>query len=136
MEIFPNTFTVTHWYVMSLGWLFYWLTQIDKDRRLAKANGVNVRIWFRNGLFDFFLEKTFEFISSIVACMAFATLSSEIGFKYDIDVASILTVFGIGYMNSSFLNWILFYRKNIPEKLGHALAYIVNLVKKKKDGTD
>mgnify|MGYP003342738218 FL=1 len=91
------------WFLLFLGWLMYWLKGLDE---LRKANKV-----FNFALIkDFFTQKVFEILISVLSLLAVAIMSDEIPSTL-IDLKGNISLFLAGYASSSILNGLLSYRK-------------------------
>lgn len=88
------------WICLFLGWLMYWLKKLD-DVRLSNK-GVPIKQYVS----IYFGDNWIEIPSSAIACLVLALLGTEIPTSL-LDMRGLVSLFLVGYANSSILNKVI-----------------------------
>lgn len=91
------------WVLLVLGWLMYWLKNLNAARQTNKQLGTAGKIdWIR----IFFADNFIEIPVSILSCLVLAILAPSIPPSL-MDMRGMLSIFMVGYTASSMLNGLI-----------------------------
>ncbi len=87
----------THWFLLFLGWLMYWLKVGNTTRMTCVGKPIIQAFWAENFI---------ELPSSAIACIVLAVIAKSIPTDL-VDLHGLLAVFMVGYTSSSVLNGLI-----------------------------
>ena len=92
--------TPVGWVCLFLGWLMYWLKKLDDARLSNKGQPIKyyLTIWGQ--------DNWIEIPSSAISCLVLALLGTEIPTSL-LDMRGLVSLFLVGYANSSILNKVI-----------------------------